>query len=258
MQPSITLTHNETHPRAEAAPHPLQSHLTKLAQAQAEIEANQAAASKLTEQPAVSHYLAFVAARKTLKQAQQAAYLALTTAALSEFDGVQKALHPDVTIGIFREAHISRHDVALLWLLCHAADTVNILDTKNMTKSIQSLGKVMPLVLRREHARALVEAIFSRDAFTVSGNVERLDPQTQEPIGVDRIALTIHDCPNSAAACEEAVRQIETDLGPDALWRWAVAPSITPTTVPVKRITFAEATTIPKPHIGSDLPVSNV
>ncbi len=191
-------------------PNPLTPLLIDLATARAEEQAAKASTALLAKEDIVQTYLGTVAETRTARQNNRAAYQQLAETAVSLYDGQNKELHPCINMAHFRTAHIMRHDVALLWLLCNATDTVDLLNTKRMTNAVEMLGKAMQVALRRRQALAIVEEIFS----DVEGNpIDVITFARPTQIPKPRIARDLSDYAPGGTA--HAAWQLEQALQED-------------------------------------------
>ena len=232
-------------------PHPLTPYLVALAEVSADIDNITTAQATLQERtPDVNAYVTLVKQATAARKSKRQAYLDLKTAALDLFDGSEAQLHDDVQIALFKEACIHNHAAALLWLLGNAADTVNVLDTADMTKAVKSVASRTPLILRRSQALAVVEELFAQSVMLVDGWVVATSSS-----GVAQeqwFHETYPDVPTVTAARRRAEAEIDEMTG-DSSWRWREPPVIEREQLHIDQIRFAEPTSVPKPRISQDL-----
>ncbi len=197
---------------------PLTPLLIDLATARAEEQSAKASTAFLAQEEVVQTYLGTIAEARTARQNNRAAYQQLAETAVSLYDGQNKELHPCINMAHFRAANIMRHDVALLWLLCNATDTVDLLNTKRMTGAVETLGKVIQITLRHRQALAIVEEIFSDeegsplDAITFAAPTQIPKPRIARDLSDYAPGGTAH----AAWQLEQALQEYPTITEPQA------------------------------------------
>lgn len=234
------------------SPHPLTPYLVALASCSAEIDDILATQADLEHHiPDVSAYVTLGSKATAARKAKKKAYAALAEAALDLYDGTEAELHDDVQIALFKDACIHNHAAALLWLLCNAADTVNVLDTGNMTKAVKNVATNTSLVLRRRQAIAAVEELFTKPSILVDGWI--IVTAATGKSTPRWFHATYEDLDNLAAARLRAEREVQEIVTADETWCWREPPTVEQTRLTVDHILFAEPTTNPKPRISQDL-----
>lgn len=234
------------------SPHPLTPYLVELARCSAEIDDILATQADLQHHiPDVDAYVTLGKEATAARKAKKKAYAALAQAALDLYDGTEAELHDDVQIALFKDARIHNHAAALLWLLCNAADTVNVLDTGNMTKAVKNVATNTSLVLRRSQAIAAVEELFTKPSILVDGWIVVTSATGKSTPRWFR--ATYDDLDNLAAARLRAENEVQQIVTADETWQWREPPTVEQTSLAVDHILFAEPTTNPKPRISQDL-----
>ena len=232
-------------------PHPLSPYLLALAEVSADIDDIATAQSALQDSvPDVNTFATLGKQATTARKRKRQAYLELKAAALNLFDGDQTNLHDDVQIALYKEARVDNHAAALLWLLGNAADTVNVLDTADMTKAVNAVASRTPLILRRSQALAVVEELFAQSVMLVDGWVV-----VTSPSGVSKeqwFHETYPEAPTVTAALKRAEAEIHEMTG-DSSWHWRESPTIQREQLHIDQIRFAEPICVPKPRISQDL-----
>ena len=219
---------------------------------QEEAAAQRAMADLANAEPAVSAYLEAEKAARDARQQERDLYQQTCAAALAEFDGEDRRPHPAVEITSSRQAAIRDARAAMLWLLCHAAHTLDLDDARQMGHTLRTVGKALPVSLRKSHEQAAVDELFQAVTHRVSGAIVLTNAQGQEQQrpagGVSQTAAT----PEVALAEFEAhLTALCAESG--AAWRWAAPPEVRREQRALDQLIVAEPVTVHKPRIRQDL-----
>lgn len=227
---------------------PLTPALRALANAQAQVDSAEQQLELLTTQH--GSVQAYLATHEILQVAQDAVENARDTvsmAALSAFDGRCTRLHHDVQIAQQEEVNLLNQTAALLWLICHQPDVVNLDAPEKMRVTLRQQGYRNKLHLSRSKALAAVEALFERPAVKVCGWI------ALEGSAETRWRHVVVPDEASRVVARRIVEDgISADFGRRA-WCWAQEPLLIKTTVKSASVCVSEPISMPFARIRQDL-----
>lgn len=219
---------------------------------QEEAAAHRAMSDLAAAEPAVSAYLEAEKAARDARQQERDLYQQTCAAALAEFDGEDRRPHPAVEITSSRQAAIRDARAAILWLLCHAAHTLDLDDARQMGHTVRTVGKALPVSLRRSQVEAALDELFQSVTHRVSGEIVLTNAQGQEQ------RRPANGVSQTAATPEVALAEFEAHLTAlcaesGARWRWTTTPEVRAERQTLDRLTVAEPVTVHKPRVRQDL-----